>query len=89
MHYYTIKYTYTLFLKLKCLSRSIYNYIRTYSIMIYFILKQTPFLPYIPCLSIAINIFLCFQFSGFAWLRLSIWIILGEYCLLALGECTA
>lgn len=38
---------------------------------------QVPFVPFIPCLSIVMNLYLMFQLNMYTWIRLGVWAIFG------------
>jgi solute carrier family 7 (cationic amino acid transporter), member 3 len=40
---------------------------------------RVPFVPYLPCLSIFMNVYLMFQLDGPTWIRFIVWLIVGEF----------
>lgn len=39
---------------------------------------RVPLVPYVPCLSILMNVYLMFQLDGPTWIRFVVWIVVGE-----------
>lgn len=39
---------------------------------------QVPFVPFVPCCSIFINLFLMLQLDMFTWMRFAVWMVIGK-----------